>query len=43
MILLTMIGTGWNLFRTGRMTLRREKIRRVSELPGKNAKAMEVR
>lgn len=43
MILLTMIETGWNLFRTGRMTLRSEKIRRVSELPRKNAKAMEVR
>jgi len=43
MILLTMIGTGWNLFKTGRMTLRREKIRRVSELPHENAKAMEVR
>jgi quinone-modifying oxidoreductase subunit QmoC len=43
MILLTMIGTGWNLFRTGRMTLRSEKIRRVSELPRENAKAMEVR
>lgn len=32
-ILFTMIGTGWNLFRTGRMTLRQDKIRRTHELP----------
>ncbi len=41
-ILFTMMGTGWNLFRTGRMTLRSEKIRRVSELPRDSSKAMEV-
>ena len=42
LILLTMIGTGWHLFRTGRMSLRRERIRRVSELPQERAKVMEV-
>jgi quinone-modifying oxidoreductase subunit QmoC len=42
LILLTMIGTGLNLLRTGRMALRREKIRRLNELPRENSKAMEV-
>jgi len=42
MILLTMIGTGWQLFRTGRMTLRMDKIERVHELPRERTKAMEV-
>ncbi len=42
LILLTMMGTGWSLFRTGRMPLRSEKIRRVSELPRDSAKSMEV-
>jgi quinone-modifying oxidoreductase, subunit QmoC len=43
MILLTMIGTGWQLFRTGRMSLRMEKITRVNELPNAGQNAMEVR
>ena len=42
MILLSMIGTGWHLFRTGRMSLRREKINRVHELPREHKKGMEV-
>ena len=42
MILFTMIGTGWQLFRTGRMTLRMDKIKRVHELPRDSKKAMEV-
>ncbi len=42
MILFSMIGTGWHLFRTGRMTLRREKIDRVHELPGEHTNATEV-
>lgn len=41
-ILLTMLGTGWNLFRTGRMTLRQDKIRRTNELPPEKTRAMEV-
>ncbi len=41
-ILLTMLGTGWNLFRTGRMTLRQDKIRRTHELPPEKTRAMEV-
>jgi heterodisulfide reductase subunit C len=41
-ILLTMIGTGWKLFRTGRLTLRREKISRVGELPRESTRTMEV-
>ena len=42
MILLTMMGTGWQLFRTGRMSLRMEKIDRVHELPHKSVGATEV-
>jgi quinone-modifying oxidoreductase subunit QmoC len=42
MILFTMVGTGWNLFRTGRMSLRMEKIRRTHELPRERAAGMEV-
>ncbi len=42
MILFTMIGTGWQLFRTGRMTLRMDKINRVHELPRESRKAMEA-
>jgi heterodisulfide reductase subunit C len=41
-ILFTMIGTGWNLFRTGRMTLRKDKIRRTNELPPERTRATEV-
>ena len=41
-ILFTMIGTGWNLLRTGRMTLRKDKIRRTVELPTERKGAMEV-
>jgi quinone-modifying oxidoreductase, subunit QmoC len=41
-ILFTMIGTGWNLFRTGRMTLRQDKIRRTNELPSERPHATEV-
>ena len=42
MILLTMMGTGWQLLRTGRMPLRMEKIDRIHELPrnGKGAKGV---
>jgi quinone-modifying oxidoreductase subunit QmoC len=43
LILLTMIGTGWQLFRTGRMPLRMEKIERVHELPPAGVRALEVR
>lgn len=43
LILLTMIGTGWQLFRTGRMRLGMEKIGRIGELPRKTATATEVR
>ncbi len=32
LILLTMMRTGWDLFRTGRLSLRRERIARVREL-----------
>lgn len=42
MILFTMIGTGWQLFRTGRMSLRMDKINRVHELPRNGQKATEV-
>ena len=42
LILLTMMGTGWQLFRTGRMSLRMDKIDRVHELPRKGMGAMEV-
>ncbi len=42
MVLFTMIGTGWQLFRTGRMTLGMDKIDRVHELPRQNSRAMEV-
>lgn len=42
-ILLTMLGTGWQLFRTGRMRLRLEKIRRLHELPGNGGMVKEVR
>jgi len=42
MILLNMAGTGWHLLRTGRMSLRREKIRRLNELPAKRSAATEV-
>jgi heterodisulfide reductase subunit C len=42
LILLGMIGTGWQLFRTGRMSLRMEKINRVDELPRESRRAMEV-
>jgi heterodisulfide reductase subunit C len=38
----TMLGTGWRLLRTGRMTLRRDRIDRVDELPHAGAKALEV-
>jgi heterodisulfide reductase subunit C len=42
MILLSMMGTGWNLFRTGRMPLRLEKIQHRHELPTQPAATMEV-
>jgi quinone-modifying oxidoreductase subunit QmoC len=42
LILLTMMGTGWNLLRTGRMSLRMEKIRRTNELPSDKKNSMEV-
>lgn len=41
-ILLGMIGTGWNLMRTGRMSLRLEKIRRRHELPAEHAATTEA-
>jgi len=43
MILLNMAGTGWHLFRTGRMSLRTERIRRPHELPKNPKSSMEVR
>jgi heterodisulfide reductase subunit C len=42
MILFTMVGTGWNLFRTGRMSLRMEKIRNTHELPRERVAGAEV-
>lgn len=42
-ILFSMIGTGWKLVRTGRMSLAMEKINRVHELPSDHTGAMEVR
>lgn len=36
LILLSMIGTGWNLLRTGRIPLRMDKIERLHELPRNN-------
>jgi quinone-modifying oxidoreductase, subunit QmoC len=42
-ILFSMIGTGWKLVRTGRMSLAMEKINRVHELPRDRTGAMEVR
>jgi heterodisulfide reductase subunit C len=42
MILLTMLGTGWALLRTGRMTLRMDKIQRTHELPRPTTARMEV-
>lgn len=41
-ILLGMIGTGWNLVRTGRMSLRGEKVRRRHELPAHHAATTEA-
>jgi len=42
LILAAMMGTGWKLFRTGRMELGRDKIKRVNELPRKSARTLEV-
>jgi hypothetical protein len=33
LILLGMVRTGWNLARTGRLSLRRERIRDIASLP----------
>jgi quinone-modifying oxidoreductase subunit QmoC len=37
LILLSMVRSGWNLFRTGRLNLRLEKIRGIHELPQERA------
>ncbi len=41
-ILFTMMGTGWNLFRTGRMELLMDKIKHVEQIPGNIPATREV-
>jgi hypothetical protein len=40
--LLKMAGSGWNLIRTGRLTLRSERIKRINELRSELASSPEV-